>query len=93
VLRALAAEAPGDPRVADLLREFTRTRREALHTILARGRERGELAVEADLDLMVDQVYGLLWYRLLLGNAPFTPDLADRLTRTLIWGNRPASAP
>jgi hypothetical protein len=39
---------------------------------------------------MVDQVYGLLWYRLLLGNGPFTPGLAARLARSLIAGNRPA---
>ncbi|MCW2916052.1 MAG: putative HTH-type transcriptional regulator YdeS [Actinomycetia bacterium] len=88
LLRTLAAEASGNPYVAELLREFTQTRRDALNTILERGQGRGELAADTDLGLMVDQVYGLLWYRLLLGNAPFTPGLAKRLTRTLISGHQ-----
>ncbi|GAA3081026.1 hypothetical protein GCM10020000_78640 [Streptomyces olivoverticillatus] len=37
-----------------------------------------------DLDLMVDQVYGVFWYRFLLGHAPLTEEIADRLTDSLI---------
>ena len=88
LLRTLAAEAAGNPAVADLLRRFTAARREVLHEILERGQARGELAADADLDLMVDQVYGLLWYRLLLGHRPFGKDAAERLTRALIAGNQ-----
>ncbi|GAB2811653.1 hypothetical protein GCM10027176_15180 [Actinoallomurus bryophytorum] len=50
---------------------------------LARGQDRGELSAGADLDLMVDQVYGVLWYRLLIGHAPLGADLATRLTHSL----------
>ncbi len=88
LLRTLAAEAAANPHVADLLRSFTAARREVLREVLDRGRERGELAEDADLDLIVDQVYGLLWYRLLLGHRTFEPDAAERLTRSLIAGNR-----
>lgn len=87
VLRALAGEAGVNPHVAELLREFTRGRREVLQDVLCRGRERGELAADADLDLMVDQVFGLLWYRMLLRHRQFGPDTAARLTRSLIHGN------
>jgi AcrR family transcriptional regulator len=87
LLRTLAAEAAGNPVVADLLRSFTADRRAVLHEILARGRARGELAADADLDLIVDQVYGLLWYRLLLGHRSFEPGTAERLTWSLIAGN------
>ncbi|MGH3765773.1 MAG: TetR/AcrR family transcriptional regulator [Pseudonocardiaceae bacterium] len=83
LLRAVMAEAQRDPHVAHLLREFTRGRRQALREILDRGRDRGELPSGADLELIVDQAYGVLWYRLMVGHAPLTADLAARLARSL----------
>ncbi|MER7753877.1 TetR/AcrR family transcriptional regulator [Kitasatospora sp. NPDC097643] len=86
-LRTLAREAARDPHLAELMQTFTASRRTALRELLTRGRERGELAEDADLDLIVDQVYGLFWYRFLLGHAPLTADIADHLATTLITGN------
>jgi AcrR family transcriptional regulator len=83
LLRTLAGEAARDPHTAELVRQFTQTRRGALHTIVERGRERGELAADVDLDLLVDQAYGLFWYRFLLGHAPLTDEVADRLADSL----------
>ncbi|MGW5867152.1 TetR/AcrR family transcriptional regulator [Streptomyces sp. NPDC055239] len=84
-LRTLAQEAARDPRLADLMREFTQARRTALREVLSRGQERGELTADSDLDLMVDQVYGVFWYRFLLGHAPLgereAVSLADSLVR------------
>lgn len=84
-LRTLAREAARDPHLAVLMREFTGARRAALREVLERGRERGELPKGRDLDLMVDQVYGVFWYRFLLGHAPLdertATDLADSLVR------------
>ncbi|WP_405484704.1 TetR-like C-terminal domain-containing protein [Streptomyces sp. NBC_00009] len=81
----MAREAARDPHLADLMREFTGARRAALREVLERGRERGELPEGRDLDLMVDQVYGVFWYRFLLGHAPLdertATDLADSLVR------------
>ena len=88
MLRTLAAEAPVNPHVAELLRRYTASRREVLRGLLERGLERGELAADADLDLMVDQIYGLLWYRLLLQHRPLDQESAVRLTRTVIAGNQ-----
>ncbi|MEU9076869.1 TetR/AcrR family transcriptional regulator [Kitasatospora sp. NPDC048538] len=86
-LRTLVREAARDPHLADLMQSFTATRRTALRELLARGRERGELAEDTDLDLVVDQVYGVFWYRFLLGHAPLDGTVADRLTRSLLDGN------
>ncbi|MCQ4213789.1 TetR/AcrR family transcriptional regulator [Streptomyces longispororuber] len=84
-LRTLVRESARDPHLAELMREFTGARRSALREVLARGRERGELAADCDLDLMVDQVYGVFWYRFLLGHAPLGEEeavcLADSLVR------------
>ncbi|MFI9360869.1 TetR/AcrR family transcriptional regulator [Kitasatospora sp. NPDC053057] len=87
-LRTVVREAARDPHLAELMQTFTATRRTALHELLARGRERGELAGDADLDLIVDQVYGLFWYRFLLGHAPLDATVAERLAATLTEGNR-----
>ncbi|MFI9718345.1 TetR/AcrR family transcriptional regulator [Streptomyces sp. NPDC052396] len=83
-LRTLAREAAADPHLAELMREFTAARRDSLRGVLARGQERGELAADRDLDLMVDQIYGVFWYRFLLGHAPLTEETAERLTDSLI---------
>ncbi|WP_035799794.1 TetR/AcrR family transcriptional regulator [Kitasatospora mediocidica] len=83
-LRTLVREAARDPQLADLLREFTQARRAVLREVLARGQERGDLAADRDLDLMVDQVYGVFWYRFLLGHAPLDGAAADRLTDSLL---------
>ncbi|WP_030057007.1 MULTISPECIES: TetR/AcrR family transcriptional regulator [Streptomyces] len=86
-LRTVAREAARDPHLAELMRTFTATRRTALRDLLSRGRERGELADDADLDLIVDQVYGVFWYRFLLGHAPLDTATAERLADSLVTGN------
>lgn len=83
-LRTLVREAAHDPHLAELLRTFTAARREAVRAVLDRGRRRGELAADADLDLMTDQLYGVFWYRFLLGHAPLDDATADRLTDAIL---------
>lgn len=83
-LRTLVREAARDPHLAELMRTFTASRRAAVHEVLARGRDRGELPLDADLDLMVDQIYGVFWYRFLLGHAPLDSEIAERLTDSLL---------
>ncbi|WP_327143243.1 TetR/AcrR family transcriptional regulator [Nocardia sp. NBC_01327] len=85
-LRTVAREAARDPHLAELMRLFTAQRRKAVHDILIRGQQRGELPVGADLDLMVDQFYGVFWYRFVLGHAPLDRSTADRLTDSIIKG-------
>nr|WP_202539724.1 TetR/AcrR family transcriptional regulator [Streptomyces sp. SID8379] len=87
-LRTLVREAAHDPHLAELMREFTGARRAALRTVLERGRERGELTADCDLDLMVDQVYGVFWYRFLLGHAPLGEAEAARLADSLMAQGR-----
>ena len=65
------------------MRQFTAARREELRHLLQVGQSRGELPRDTDLDLLIDLAYGLIWYRILIGHAPLTADVATRLTRTL----------
>lgn len=83
LLRSVMAEAQRDPQAAEVLREFTGRRRAVLRQILDRGRTRSELPQDADLDLIADQTYGLFWYRLLVGHAPLTTEVAVQLATSL----------
>jgi AcrR family transcriptional regulator len=83
-LRTLTREAARDPHLAELMRGYTESRRAVLRALLERGRERGELPSGRDVDLMVDQVYGVFWYRFLLEHAPLDTEAAGRLTDALL---------
>ena len=83
-LRQIVAEAQRDEAVAQVLADFTAVRRAALRALLERGREAGELAPEADLDMLVDMAYGVLYYRLLVGHAPLDEQAARSLAAALI---------
>ncbi len=78
-LRQIVAEAQRDENVAGMLADFTAVRRAALRALLERGQAAGELAADADLDMLVDMAYGVLYYRLLVGHAP----LDERAARAL----------
>jgi AcrR family transcriptional regulator len=85
-LRQILAEAQRDEHVARVLADFTAVRRAALRSLLERGRAAGELAADADLDMLVDMAYGVLYYRLLVRHAPLDEkaarSLAAELTRS-----------
>ena len=78
-LRQIVTEAQHDEHVARVLADFTAVRRAALRALLERGRNAGDLAADADLDMLVDMAYGVLYYRLLIGHAP----LDEKAARTL----------
>jgi AcrR family transcriptional regulator len=71
VLIGLMAQAVLDPPFATAFRDrFLFSRRDALRTILDRAVTRDEIAPDMDLELLIDVIYGVLWYRLLLDHAP-----------------------
>ena len=85
-LRQIVAAAQQDEHVALVLADFTAVRRAALRTLLEHGRAAGKLSPDADVDMLVDMAYGVLYYRLLVGHAPLDQDaarsLATELTRS-----------
>jgi AcrR family transcriptional regulator len=78
-LRELAAAAQQDEHAAAVLQDFTAQRRSELRALLARGQRTGEFDAGADLDILVDMAYGVLWYRALISRAPLDSDAARRL--------------
>jgi AcrR family transcriptional regulator len=87
-LRQIVAAAQQDEHVARVLADFTAVRRAALRTILERGQASGELAPDADLDMLIDMAYGVLYYRLLVGHAPLDADAARSLAAELARSGR-----
>jgi len=87
-LRQIVAAAQQDEHVARVLAEFTAVRRAALRALLERGRDAGELAPDADLDMLVDMAYGVLYYRLLVGHAPLDEKAARSLATELTGSGR-----
>jgi AcrR family transcriptional regulator len=83
-LRQIVAEAQHDEHVARVLTDFTAVRRAALRALLEHGKSTGELAADADLDMLVDMAYGVLYYRLLVGHAPLDEKAARSLAAELI---------
>jgi AcrR family transcriptional regulator len=87
-LRQIVATAQQDEHVARVLADFTAVRRAALRAILERGRDARELAPDANLDMLVDMAYGVLYYRLLVGHAPLDEEAARSLAAELTKGGR-----
>jgi AcrR family transcriptional regulator len=85
VTAGLMAEAQLDDTFGDSFRSgFLARRREALRQVLERAQKRGEVAAEANLDLLVDLAFGTIWYRLLGRHAPLSRRFADQLTEALL---------
>src|SRR6185312_15223901 len=86
-LTGLVSEAQSNPKFAKILfAELVTKRRRMWLEMLERGRGRGELPAEIDLELTLDILSGPVWYRLLLGHAPLDRAFSDRLVHELLFG-------
>ena len=94
VLPDMIAASVRDPNLRDSLDEYIRHRRQPLQTILGRGLERGELAGDADVEVLIDALIGPFVYRRLLSHDPLDAAFVDRLLRTVLpQASHPASDP
>jgi hypothetical protein len=65
------------------LAAFTAARRDALTEILVRAQRRGQIPSLERADTVVDQAFGLLWYRMIFAHHPFDEHAADDLAAAL----------
>jgi AcrR family transcriptional regulator len=85
VLVGLMADAILDPAFAAAFRErFLFARRAALREVLERAVGRGEIGAGADLELLLDVVFGVLWYRLLVEHAPLSEAAGEQLAALVV---------
>jgi len=89
VMAALIGEAQSDPDLAETLRaSWIEPRRVASATVVQRAIDRGEVRADVDVQLLLDQIYGPIYFRLLLGHQPLDDSLALSLVRTALDGVR-----
>ena len=85
VLAGLIAEAQHDPAAAEAVRGgLVIGRRGLLTEPLRRGVDRGQLAVDFDVEWASDAITALIWHRLLSGRAPLTDADAHDLVAKLL---------
>jgi AcrR family transcriptional regulator len=78
--KAFVAAAQSDPEVSEAFRSiWIRPRRGNAKARLERYRG-STFRADVDLDLVMDVIYGPLYYRLLIGRTEFPEDYTDRLT-------------
>jgi AcrR family transcriptional regulator len=83
----LLAEAARNPAIAQTLQTFLRDNQRAIFALLViRAVERGELAAEADPDLVADMVIGPLYWRLAVTRAKLPADYLPRLAAGVVAG-------
>jgi AcrR family transcriptional regulator len=90
VVSELIAEGQSDP---DILREFyerhAELRRAAAVEDIERGKAAGEFSADTDSELLVDAIFGPVYYRLLLRFAPLTEKYGNDLIDQVLLGVRP----
>ncbi|ORA34220.1 TetR-like C-terminal domain-containing protein [Mycobacterium aquaticum] len=91
ILRQFMALAQQDADIAAIAPDYAVMRQEPLRSLFERGRDRGDICVDADINVLTDLAYGFLWYRLLLGHAALDDYAARQLAATLLDGSGPAS--
>ena len=89
VLLGVLREALVDGEAMTLLSEFAAHRRAALGQIVAQARPRGDCVDSTTAALVVDQIFGLLWYRLIFGNAALDKRTAAELAGLAVTQLRP----
>jgi AcrR family transcriptional regulator len=80
----MIAVAERDDRGAELAEAFARRRRRCLGARLERAVHDGELREDADVDLLISQLVGPLFYRRYISRQATPADLVTRLVRSVL---------
>ena len=87
VITELIGAAQNDPALRKALSAtYSRPRRDLALAALRRARARGQLRDDFSLDIIVDQLWGACYHRLLIPDEPLTLGFADELVRNALRG-------
>jgi AcrR family transcriptional regulator len=90
VMAELIGQSQCDPCLAEVLRDrWVQPRREMTAGVLRRAMERGQIRPGTDVEILMDQLYAPLYYRLVIRHQPLGESLAPTLVRTALDGVRP----
>ena len=94
IVAELIAEGQSEPEVLrSLFDQQIRARRGAIAAEIERGKEDGELHPDADPELLIDTVFGPIFYRLLFRSAPLNERFVEELVRQVFCGVRVRAEP
>jgi AcrR family transcriptional regulator len=89
IMAELIGQAQSDPALAGTLRTgWLQPRRELSAEVIQRGIDRGELRRDIDMAVLLDQLYGPVYYRLVARHEPLSDDFARELVRNTLNGVR-----
>jgi len=84
ILKSVVVEAQSDSDMRKLvLKKIVEPRREAAKTLITNAIAAGELPSTLDAEMIVDFVFGAVWFNLLLGDANLTSQFARRIVKTI----------
>jgi AcrR family transcriptional regulator len=90
VIGELIGQAQTDPELASAFRErYSGPRRALAVEVLSRARERGQIRDDVDPEVVIDQLWGAGYHRLLIPDQPLTDEFASALVRNVMAGLRP----
>ncbi len=89
--KAFLAAAQSDTEVAEAFRRlWIKPRREQTKAVLKRHQVAGRLSEKADLETVLDLLYGPFYFRLLAGHAPLNADFANATADLALEGLAPS---
>lgn len=87
ILRSIVAGGQMDPEIAEAFRaNWIEARRAEARPIIKRAIQSGELRVDVNPDLLLDALYGPLYFRFLIRHLPLTPHFADAIFAMVMKG-------
>jgi AcrR family transcriptional regulator len=90
VIGELIGQAQTDPELATAFRErYSGPRRALAVEVLSRARERGQIRDDVDPEVVIDQLWGAGYHRLLIPDQPLTEEFATALVGNVMAGLRP----
>jgi AcrR family transcriptional regulator len=92
VMPAVIAEAAVNPEMREVLAAFVHDRRKPAFLAISRGVARGELPEGTDVDLVLDLLGGLVYFRVLVADNPPDDTVVATVVDTILAGIRSTSA-
>jgi AcrR family transcriptional regulator len=92
IFKAFIAAAQSDPEVAEIFATVWRNPRRATAKLVLERHRGGQLRADVDLDVVLDALYGPIYYRLLASHGPLSERYADSISDVVlrgIMGNEP----
>lgn len=87
IIGELIGQAQLDPDLkAAFLQRYSGPRRALAVAALRRAQERGQLDAATNPEVVVDQLWGACYHRLLVPDQPLTADFVDALLANVLWG-------